>query len=132
MTNRVVEAKRHALRGPRDKVLYLLHESLLHRLHRLPTFLFPGKVKGTPYRVARAKKHDLCDPRDKFSKYPHELIYFAIHYCIGKVFSKKNWSIPYQKCHIYIARRRYSTSYCSINFTIWLATILVSSTYLTN
>ena len=47
-------------------------------------------------------------------------------------FLKKNWTTRFQKCHIYRTRRRYSTPYCSIIFTIWSATGSASSTYLMN
>src|SRR6185295_2502323 len=52
---------------PYRQTLYLLRESLLHRLPRIPTFLCSLKVKGTANRVVEAKGHVPCDPRDKFS-----------------------------------------------------------------
>ena len=45
---------------------------------------------------------------------------------------KKNLPIHWPKSHIYMAKRRYNTSYWSINFTIWSATDSASSTNLTN
>ena len=64
-----------------------------------------------------AKRHDLC-----------------IHtkWLLKQSSPKKNSTIHYKKSHIYMTRRRHSTSYCSVNFTIWSATGSASSTYLTN
>ena len=92
MAYQVVGAKRHALRGSRDKfstffrswysIDYSISPPLINQRHRLPS----GQDKG----------HDLCDLRDKFSKYLHELIYFATPYHSGKVL-QKNWTTHYQK-----------------------------------
>jgi hypothetical protein len=75
------------------------------------------------------KIYSYCHKREA----KEEIRSLHLHKMISQAkFSQKELNNSLAKSHIYMAKRRYSTSYWSINFTILSATGLASSTYLTN
>ena len=96
----------------------LVHETTVHQLLRYSTWKEARSQEELYFRKEGSQGRDTISTstQDDFS---------------NKVLTKRTQQLI-GKSHIYMAKRRYSTSYWSINFTIWSATGSASSTYLMN
>ena len=107
----------------RYKAFYYLQETLVHETTtcRLPQYSTQAETRSQEKLFI----HKMETSKEAWSLHPHKAIAQA-------KLSQKGHNNSLSKSHIYMTRRRHSTSYYSINFTIWSATGSASSTYLTN